>query len=109
MLIERLPDQRLDHCLAAHTEVLRSLIQFLQHGGRDVYVEALNRLTHSALAFEEMKNILAMVREARDCVGGKRLGRLASVLLKRIKSVSRPGLATFNRLEETIWTDCCGR
>ncbi len=61
MLIERLPDERLDHCLAANIEVFGSLIQLLQHGGRDVQVYALNGLNHASLALEEMRNILAFV------------------------------------------------
>jgi hypothetical protein len=50
MLIESLPDQCLDDRLTAHIEVLSSLIQFLQHAGSDVYVNALNRLNHATLA-----------------------------------------------------------
>src|SRR5450759_5304610 len=61
MLIESLPDQCLDDRLTAHIEVLSSLIQFLQHAGSDVYVHALNRLNHAALALEEMGNFLAAV------------------------------------------------
>jgi hypothetical protein len=38
MLIERLPDERLDNRLTADVEVSRSLIQFLQHGDSDVQV-----------------------------------------------------------------------
>src|SRR5664280_801506 len=61
VLIESLPDQRLDDGLTAHVEVLSSLIQFLQHAGSNVHIDALNRLNHAALAFEETGNILALI------------------------------------------------
>ena len=44
VLIKCLPDQRFDNSLAAHIEVLSSLVQFLQHAGSNVYVDSLDRL-----------------------------------------------------------------
>jgi hypothetical protein len=74
VLIESLPDQRLDDRLAAHVEVLGSLIQLLQHAGRNVHVNALNRLNHAAFALEEMGNVLALIGETRDRIGRNRFG-----------------------------------
>jgi hypothetical protein len=61
MLIESLPDQRLDDRLATHVEVLGRLIQLLQHACSDVQVNAPNRLHHAALSLEEMGNVLALI------------------------------------------------
>src|ERR1700704_2543038 len=51
VLVQSLPDERLDDCLAANIELLGGSIQFLQHGCREVHVNALNRLNHAALTF----------------------------------------------------------
>jgi predicted transcriptional regulator len=67
MLIESLPDQRLNHSLAAHIEVPSGLIELFQHARRDVHVDALNRLNHAALSLEEAGNILALIGKTRDC------------------------------------------
>ena len=80
MLVESLPDQRLDDSLAAHVEIPRRLIEFFQHARRNVDVHAPNRLNHEALAFEETGNILALIGQPRDCIGGNRGGRLTSFL-----------------------------
>lgn len=61
VLIESLPNQGLDDRLAAHVEVLSRLIQFLQHAGSDIHVNALNRLNHAASALEEVGNIFALI------------------------------------------------
>jgi hypothetical protein len=52
MSIKRLPDKRFDDCLA-DVKVLRSIIQFFQHRGGDVYVNPLNGLNHAASALEK--------------------------------------------------------
>ena len=61
MLIESLPNQRLDDCLTAHVEILSSPIQFLQHGRSEVHINALNRLNHATLAFEETRNVFPLI------------------------------------------------
>jgi hypothetical protein len=61
VLIECLADQGLDHGLAADIEVLSGSIQFLQHAGSDVDVDALNRLNHSPFALEEARNVLPLI------------------------------------------------
>lgn len=66
MLIESLPDQRLDNSLAAHVQVLSRLVEFLKHSRCDVHVHALNRLNHAAWAFEKMRNFLALIGQPRD-------------------------------------------
>jgi hypothetical protein len=77
VLIEGLPDERLDYGLTAHVQVLRGLIQFLQHAGSDIHIHALNRLDHAALALEEMRNVLALIGQSRNRLGGN--GRCAAV------------------------------
>ena len=61
VLVESLPDQRLDDGLTAHVKVLSSLIQFLQHAGREIHIHALNRLHHTALTPEKTGNVLALI------------------------------------------------
>ena len=78
--VERLSDESLDDRLTAHIEVLRGPIQLLQHRGGHVHIDALNRLNHATLALEETGNILALIRETRDTVGGNRLARFTSFL-----------------------------
>lgn len=61
MLIESLPDKRLDDSLTAHVEVPSRPIKLLQHARRDVHVNPLDRLNHVAFAPEESGNVLALV------------------------------------------------
>jgi hypothetical protein len=72
VLIERLPNQRFDNRLTADVQVLRSSVQFFQHGGRHVHVNPLNRLHHAALALEKMRYVFVLIRLVRDGVGGNR-------------------------------------
>jgi hypothetical protein len=72
VLIERLPYQRLDDRLTADVKLVRGMIQFFQHGGGYVYVNALNGLNHAALALEKMGYVLSLIRLPRDSVGGNR-------------------------------------
>jgi hypothetical protein len=58
VLIESLPDQRLDDGLATHIEILSCLVEFLQHADSDIHINALNRLDHKALTLEEMGDVL---------------------------------------------------
>jgi hypothetical protein len=53
VLVQGLPDQRLDDGLAAHIEFLSSLVQLFQHSRSEVYVDALNWLNHAAFTLEE--------------------------------------------------------
>jgi len=81
VLIESLPDQRLDNSLAAYIEILSCPVEFLQHAGSDVHINALNRLDHSALTPEETGNILALFGQPGNCISGNRFFRgLTSVL-----------------------------
>src|ERR1019366_5447632 len=80
VLIESLPDQRLDDGLTAHVKVLSSLIQFLQHAGGNVHIDALNRLNHAALALEETGNVLALIGQPRNRIGGNGFGGFTSFL-----------------------------
>jgi hypothetical protein len=82
VLIESLPDQRLDDRLAAHIKIVRSLIQFRQHAGSDVNVNALNRLHHVALSLEKTRNVLAPISQPGNCIGGNRFGAFTSFLHK---------------------------
>ena len=61
MLIESLPDERLDHGLSANVEILSRPIQLLQHGRCEVDIHALNWLNHAARALEETRNILPLI------------------------------------------------
>jgi hypothetical protein len=61
MLIESLPDERFDNGLAAYVKIPGRPIQFLQHGGREVHIHALNWLNHAARALEETRNILPLI------------------------------------------------
>ena len=56
--VESLPDERFDDGLAAHVEIGRSLIEFLQHARGEIYVHPLNRLNHAPFALEEAGNVL---------------------------------------------------
>jgi hypothetical protein len=61
VLIQALPDQRLDNGLSAHIEFLGGSVQFLQHGRSDVHVDPLNRLNHAALTFKETGDVLPLI------------------------------------------------
>jgi hypothetical protein len=61
MLIESLPDKRLDDGLSAHVELMSGPVQFLQHGRSEVDINALNRPNHATLAFEETRNIFPLI------------------------------------------------
>ena len=85
MLVESLPDQRLDDSLATHIKILSRLVEFVQHARRDIQVYALNRLNHvrldhPTLTFEEMCNVLSQISHTRDCICGDRGGQLTSFL-----------------------------
>ena len=69
VLIQRLPDERLDDRLPADVQVPSSLIQFLQHARGEIQVYPLNRLNHAALALKEMGNVFASIRQPRNSVG----------------------------------------
>jgi len=71
MVIERLPHQRFDDCLPADIEIPRGLIKLLEHRSREVDVDTLD---HAAFPIKEAGNILPLVGEASDCLGGDRLG-----------------------------------
>jgi hypothetical protein len=80
VLIQRLPDQRLDDRLTAHVQIASGFIQLIQHTGRDIYVDALNRLYHSALSLEKPGNVLALIRQPCNRVGRNRFRRITSFL-----------------------------
>src|ERR1035441_4449687 len=80
MLVEALPDQRLNNRLAAHIEVASGPIQFLQHAGGDIYVDPLNRLNHAALALEKTGNVFTPIGQPCNGLGGNRLGGFTSFL-----------------------------
>jgi hypothetical protein len=61
MLIEGLPDQRLDHRLPAHIKLVRSPIEFLEHARSHVNINALNRLHHAAFPTEETGNVFSLI------------------------------------------------
>lgn len=43
VLVQRLANERLDHRMAAHVQLRRSLIEFLKHAGGQIHVHPLNR------------------------------------------------------------------
>ena len=43
-MVEGLSEQSLDNSLAADIELFGEAIQFLEHGSRKIYVDALDRL-----------------------------------------------------------------
>jgi len=61
MLIQALPDQRLDDGLTADVELRGSAIQFFQHGSGEVHVDTLNRLNHTALTPEETGDVPPLI------------------------------------------------
>jgi hypothetical protein len=69
VLIESLPDERFDHGLPANVQILRSLIEFLQHGGSEVDVYALNRLHHATGTLEKPRHIFTLISQSRDRLG----------------------------------------
>ena len=80
MPIERLSNQCLDYGLAAHVQIPRGIIQFLQHRRSQVHVHTLNRLNHAALTFEEPRNVLTFFGQPRNDVGRNRCDGFTSFL-----------------------------
>ncbi len=74
MLIKSLPDEGFNYCLAADIEILGRLVEFLQHRGSQIDIDALNGLHHSTLALEESGDVLAFIGEPRNRIGGNGLG-----------------------------------
>src|ERR1039457_6462592 len=66
VLIERLANQRLDHRLPADVQLLRSLVQFFEHGRGEIHVDSLNWGHHPASIRKELRNIATLLGETRD-------------------------------------------
>jgi hypothetical protein len=69
VLIERLANKSLNYGLATHVQLGSGLVEFLQHGGREINVDPLNRLHHLATVGEEAGNILPGVRHSGNGLG----------------------------------------
>src|SRR5271166_5283648 len=80
VLIESLPHQCFDDRLPADVEVLRGLVEFVQHGCRQVDVDSLDGMNHAALPLEETRDVLPFIGETSDCFRGYWLSGLNSFL-----------------------------
>src|SRR5207248_6869465 len=80
MLIESLPDECLYDGLTAYVKILSGPVQFLQHGRGEIHVDALDRVNHSALALEETRDVLPLIGQPCDRVGGNGFSGLTSSL-----------------------------
>ena len=66
LLVQRLPDECLNHCLAADIELLGGPIQFFQHARREVHIYPLHRPLHASSISKKLRDILAPVCASRD-------------------------------------------
>src|SRR5271165_2475088 len=80
VLVQRLTEHGLDHCLAADVQLIRLLVKFFQHGRGEVHIHPLNGGHHSPLVGEESRNVLAPFGHAGDGFGRKRLLLTTSAL-----------------------------
>jgi hypothetical protein len=74
LLIERISQQRLDHCLSTNIQIPGGLIEFLKHGRGKVHIDALTRWHLAARIGEKAGDIFAAVSEFRNLIGGQWLG-----------------------------------
>jgi len=68
--IEGLADERLYRSLTADVQLSSSLIELIQHRGREVNVHPLHGLVHLSRIREEPGHIFPSVRHPRDRFGG---------------------------------------
>ncbi len=96
-LIERLPNEGFDHCLAADVQLLRGAVQFLQHGGSKIHIHPANRFHHPTGIGEEPRNVLAPIGAPGDL--------LCRVYLSAsIRSLHKAAASKWNRIRYNSYT-----
>ncbi len=73
MVIEGLPNQRLDDRLPADVQLFRRVVEFFQHRRSKIDVHPLYRSHHAALVGKEGRYALSGIGKPRDGFGGDRL------------------------------------
>jgi hypothetical protein len=61
MLVERSAQQRFDYSLPADVQLLCSDVQLLQHGSREINVDAVDGFHHAPLVGEKAGNVFAPI------------------------------------------------
>src|SRR5271169_83147 len=82
LLIERLANESLNHCLTADIQFLSGPVQLFQHAGREIHVHPLDWTHHLTLVGEEPGHVPAAVGEPRNGFCGCCFSLLMSALHK---------------------------
>src|SRR5208337_3519516 len=77
MLVQRLPDERLDQGLPADIQISGGMVEFVQHGNGEIDIYTLNRSLdgrlHAARAGKKARDVPATVCKLGNLLGGDAL------------------------------------